>query len=609
MQAVFLAAGMGKRLRHATSDRPKCMVEVNGIPLLQRALSILSLRPLSRFVIVVGFRGDMVRSAFGGEYNGVPIEYVENSRYDETNNIYSLFLARRHLAEEDAILLESDVIFDKTVTDRIFENENPNLVVVDKYQPFMDGTVIKISADNEVTAVVPKSHFDSAEVGSYYKTVNIYKFSREFSEKTYTPFLEAYCSAMGENRFYEHVLRVILALEQNNIKALVLDGEKWLEIDTLPDLENARMLFADAPDKKLDLFEKRYGGFWTFENLRDHCYLSNPFFRPERLLEEYRLSLPTLVANYPSGQETQGRLAGELLSCREEWLAVANGASEIIVVLGDLLKGRIGVMFPTFMEYPARIGRKRIVPLYPRSDKLRYGADDLIEAENTVDSLLLVNPDNPSGNFMPRKEALSVVAHYGARGKAVVVDESFVDFAGKPGANGLIGDSILGGYPNLVVIRSLSKTFGVPGLRLGVAASGDMEVVKRLRRSLAIWNINSFAEFFLQVGIKYRRQYLAACRQLIDARESMRRALAELEFVDPLPSQANFILCELTGNASARSVAARLLFEDDIFIKRISPNRRGLEGKKYIRVAVTTPDDNAFLVERLAACLAGECAT
>lgn len=603
MQAVVLAAGMGKRLRYATRDRPKCMVEVNGVSLIERALSILSRRGLTRFVVVIGFRGEMIRAALGERFNGVPVTYVENASYADTNNIYSLYLARHLLAEEDAILLESDVIFEETVMDRFFKSDKPNLVVVDHYRPYMDGTTVQISENDEITAIVPKSGLDHRKSGSYYKTVNIYRFSREFSQKTYIPFLDAYCSVMGMNRFYEQVLRVILPLEQKNIHALVLNGEKWMEIDTLPDLESARALFADSPGKKLALYEKRFGGFWSLGNVYDFCYLSNPFFPPRQLLESYKAAAGELLANYPSGQEIQCGLAGELLLCRENLLTVGNGASELIPGLRDVLGGRVGLMFPAFMEYPSRLGKEKVVPLHPKNSDLQYDADDLIAAEPLLDALLLVNPDNPSGNFISREETLRVVKHYGERNKTVVVDESFVDFAGVPGPRTLIGDHTLNRHPNLVVIRSLSKTFGIPGLRLGVAASGDASVVSRLRRETAIWNINSFAEHFLQTASKCLGQYRTSCREMAEARERFFHELARIDEVRPLPSAGNFILCELPADMNAEKVAAYLLFENNILVKRFPPDRDGLSGRNWLRVAVRRPDDNAYFVECLSLCL------
>jgi Histidinol-phosphate/aromatic aminotransferase and cobyric acid decarboxylase len=599
MQAIILAAGMGKRLRHATSGKPKCMVEVNGVTLLERALANLTKFPLSRIVLVIGHRGGLIRERVGDGYGGVPVVYVENSDYETTNNVYSLYLARHILAEQDTLLLESDIIFEEAILEKLIDNPYPNVVVVDSYKPHMDGTVIKISPEMEVAAFIPKAHFDYKESDSYYKTVNIYKFSREFSTGAYIPFLESYCKVLGHNRFYEQVLRVILTLDQNNLRAMVLDREKWYEIDTLPDLRNAEALFADTPEKKLELVSKRYGGYWAFEGMLDFCYLVNPFFQPDRMLEEIRNSCAALLANYPAGQETQCLLAGELVQCHEKYLAVGNGAAELIGALAELVEGKIGIPYPTFMEYPARIAPERLVKIQTDDPQLRHDSETLKRAADSVDCMLLVNPDNPSGNFIPRSEVLGLAAHCRERGKRLIVDESFVDFAVDAGPHTLMTDGILAANPNLVVIRSISKTYGVPGVRLGILASADGKLIARARKAVTIWNINSFGEFFLQVGPKYAGEYAGACREMAAARDEMLAGLARIPYLAPLPSQANFILCKLDDGRGSLRLAEELLFFHNILVKSFS-NREGLEGGEYVRFAVRTPEENRRLLDSLA---------
>ncbi len=597
MQVIVLAAGMGLRLRHETADRPKCMVEVSGVSMLQRSLDNIARFSVSRIVLVVGYQGDRIRDFVGGSYKGIPVVYIENREYATTNNIYSLYLARNLMAEDDTLLLESDIVYELGILEKLLADAHPNIAVVDKYRPHMDGTVVKISALQEITAIIPKAHFNPEEVDSYYKTVNIYKFSRSFSSHTYLPFLEAYCAALGHNRFYEQVLRVILTLDQNNLRAMVLDGEKWFEIDTIPDLRDAELLFPKDRAEKKRRITARYGGYWRLGGLRDFCYLTNPFFMPEGLVQEFRRETPSLLCGYPSGQETQCLLAGELFSCREEKLAVGNGASEIIVALSRLARGRIGLFYPAFMEYPIRFG-ERIVPLRPAGKGLRYGADDLIDAAENVDCLLLVNPDNPSGNFIPRNKILDVVARYRELGKQVIIDESFVDFAGRAEEHDLLHDDILDDNPNLVVVRSISKTYNVPGVRLGVVASSRSEFIRDIRRELAIWNINAFGEFFLQIAPKYATEYRKACRDMADERERVTAALAGVSFLDPLHSRANHILCKLTGGWTSDGLATYLLHRHDVHVKSFS-KRPGLEDGEYVRIGIRLPEDNQFLVQCL----------
>lgn len=197
MQAIILAAGMGLRLRHETLDKPKCMVEVSGASMLRRSLDALSRLSVSRIILVSGYRAEAIRRLAGDSYNGIPVVHIENAEYGTTNNIYSLYLARNLMAEDDTLLLESDIVYDPSILEKLVADAYPNVAVVDKYRPRMDGTVVKISAGRVITAIVPKAHFDPDDAENYYKTVNIYKFSRDFSTRTYIPFLEAYCATLG----------------------------------------------------------------------------------------------------------------------------------------------------------------------------------------------------------------------------------------------------------------------------------------------------------------------------------------------------------------------------------------------------------------------------
>ena len=192
MQAIILAAGMGKRLGEYTKNCTKCMVPVNGVTLIDRLLGQLSKLGLNRIVIVVGYKGKELIDYVGKEYMGLKIEYIKNPIYDRTNNIYSLALAKQHLQEDDSLLIESDLIYDDGIFDLLINNPHPNLALVAKYETWMDGTMVRIDEDNNIVNFVPKEAFKYSDIKDYYKTVNIYKFSKEFAEKKYVPFLEAY---------------------------------------------------------------------------------------------------------------------------------------------------------------------------------------------------------------------------------------------------------------------------------------------------------------------------------------------------------------------------------------------------------------------------------
>ena len=601
MQAIILAAGMGRRLGEYTRDNTKCMLPVNGVRLIDRVLGQLSQLDLSRVVIVVGYKGQNLIDYIGHRYDdSLKIEYVDNPVYDKTNNIYSLSLAKEKLQEDDTLLIESDLIFDDSLFRMIMDNPYPNLALVDKYETWMDGTMVRIDEDNNIVNFIPKKAFNYKDVDSYYKTVNIYKFSREFSQNKYVPFLEAYSKALGNNEYYEQVLRVITLLDNAELKALpITNGAKWYEIDDVQDLDIAETLFADK-DEFMYRYNMRFGGHWRFPKLLDFCYLVNPYFPTAHMKDELRANFDILLSEYPSGMYVNSLIAAKYFDIRQEYTVVGNGAAELIKSLMERVEGRIGVVYPTFQEYPNRKEQTEIVGFMPNNNDLAYTADDLIRfyADKQLSTLLLINPDNPSGNFIPIADVLRLATWCKERGIFFVVDESFVDFSEDFRNNSLLHNEILQAYPNLAVMKSISKSYGVPGLRLGVLASSDEALINWMKHDVSIWNINSFAEFYMQIFGKYQKDYDRACQKFIAERERFMARLTNIPFLRVIPSQANYFLCQVTEKYTSEELTRQLLMDFNILIKDCD-NKDGLKNKNYVRIAVRDQKDNDTLVEAL----------
>lgn len=599
MQAIILAAGMGKRLGDLTKDNTKCMVKVNGISLIDRTLTQLSKLSLSRVVIVIGYKGDNLKKYIGNEYNGLRIEYINNPIYDKTNNIYSLSLAKKELQEDDTLLIESDLIFADALFPMIVNNPYPNLALVAKYESWMDGTMVRIDDDCNIVNFVPKEAFRYEDVDVYYKTVNIYKFSREFSMNEYVPFLEAYSRVMGNNEYYEQVLRVLTLLHSSTLKALPIQDEKWYEIDDVQDLDIASTLFSDEEDKYRE-YHKRYGGFWRFPKLLDYCYLVNPFFPPKRMKDELRANFDTLLTEYPSGMYVNSLLAGKYLGIRQDFIVVGNGAAELIKVVMEEHSGdKVGVIYPTFDEYPNRLRPEQIVPFISQDLNFAYTVDDLMAfyADKSISLLLLINPDNPSGNFIPKQDVLRLAAWCEDKSIYLLVDESFVDFTTGYAENSLLHNDILLQYPSMMVMKSISKSYGVPGLRLGVFASSDVELIARIKKEVSIWNINSFAEFYLQIYGKYEKDYAKACQKFIAEREMFFEELKQIPYLRVIPSQANYFLCEVIDRYTSAELAQKLI-EHDVIISNCG-RKSNMKGRNLIRLAIRGREDNSKLVQIL----------
>ena len=597
MQAVILAAGMGKRLGEYTKNNTKCMVSVNGTPLIDRVLSQLSELTLNRVVIVVGYEGQKLMDYLGYEQYGLNIEYVNNPVYDKTNNIYSLALAKDKLQEDDTLLIESDLIFDDGMFRMLLDNPHPNLALVAKYEPWMDGTMVRIDSDNNIVNFVPKAAFKYEEANSYYKTVNIYKFSKEFLRNKYVPFLDAYTKAVGNNEYYENVLRIISFLNSHDLKALPITNEKWYEIDDKQDLDIAEALFAEEKDV-LRKYYGRYGGFWRFPKMLDYCYLVNPYFNESRIIDEMEAQFRTLISEYPSGMKVNSLLASKCWGVKEAYIIPGNGAAELIKALMEMLPGTLGIIRPTFEEYPNRRDKSQLVTYIPQNCEYRYTAKDLMDffGEHPADNILLINPDNPSGNFIPIDDVIALASWCQSQNTRLIVDESFVDFSNDYSNNTLLHDNVLETYPKLVVMKSISKSYGVPGIRLGILCSADAELISKMKKTVSIWNINSFAEYFMQIFTKYEKDYKRACEKFIAEREDFEKKLNEINFLRVMPSQANYFLCEILPPKNANQLVLTMLKRYNILVRDCS-DKQGFDGKQYMRIAVRSHEDNARFIQ------------
>lgn len=598
MQAIILAAGMGRRLGELTKGNTKCMVKVNGVPLIDRLLTQLSCLDLKRVVIVVGYEADGLMAHIGDRYSDkLHIEYVLNPIYDKTNNIYSLALAKDKLAEDDTLLIESDLIFDEKMFSLILDDPYPNLALVAKYQTWMDGTMVRLDDENNIVNFIPKSDFKYSDVAYYYKTVNIYKFSRDFLVHKYIPFLEAYCVALGNNEYYEQVLRVICLLENSELRALPITDEKWYEIDDIQDLDIAEALFAES-DEHLRLYMKRFGGYWRFPALLDFCYLVNPYFPSERIKDEMRANFDILLTEYPSGMYVNSLIAGKCFGIRQEYIVPGNGAAELIKSLMENLDGRLGVIYPTFEEYPNRRSADSLEVFVPQTEDFHYTADDVIGYFTThkVDALLLINPDNPSGNYIPFADVIRLASWCKENDIRLVIDESFCDFSREFPNNTLLDNAILENYPGIIVVKSISKSFGVPGLRLGVMASSDIDMIAHIKKNVSIWNINSFAEFFMQIYTKYEKDYRKASIKFLSERHRFRKALESVPYLKVFDSEANYFLCEVLPPYNSYNLTVELLKNHNILIKDCS-SKKAFNGKNFIRLAVRNQADNDRLLE------------
>ncbi len=586
---------MGKRLKELTRNNTKCMVKVNGETLIERLLHQLDSVNLSRVVIVVGYEGKKLMDYIDTLNISTPITFVDNPIYDKTNNIYSLFLAKEYMKEDDTLLFESDIILEDKILTGLIEDPRDTLALVDEYKPWMDGTCLRLDDNDKIVDFISGKKFDFTNTEGCYKTVNIYKFSKHFAEKQYIPFLNAYQEALGVNEYYEQVLRVITMLDGAEIVAKRLNGEKWYEIDDEQDLDIAETLFDKKVEDRVLRLEERYGGYWRFPELIDFCYLVNPYYPPKKMKDELKASFDVLLTEYPSGMRVNSLLAAKNFGVHRENIVVGNGAAELIKALMESVTGKVGIIRPTFEEYPNRYEKSEIVAFKPENNEFRYSADDLMNffGDKDISTLVLINPDNPSGNYIDEAGVKKLIAWTAQRRIRFVLDESFIDFADD--STTYIDQNTLVSNKHLFVVKSISKSYGVPGLRLGVLASGDSEEIDKIKKTVSIWNINSFAEFYMQIQEKYKKDYELALDRFKTERKRFLAELSKIDLIEVIPTQANYFMIKIKDKYNAEELTNILMDKYSILIKDLTTK----VGENYIRVAIRNVEDNNKFIEAL----------
>ncbi len=314
---------------------------------------------------------------------------------------------------------------------------------------------------------------------------------------------------------------------------------------------------------------------------------------------EIKANMDDLITRYPSGMLVNSLLAGKYFGVRQEYITVGNGASEIIRTVMDMYRDeKVGIVFPTFDEYPNRLKPENIVPFVCSSPDFQCNADELMTywEDKNISLIVLVNPWNPSGQLIPKADLLRLIEWSKSKDIRLLIDESFVDFADE-GCGSLLINDILRSYKGLYVIRSISKSYGVPGLRLGVLASSDVDFINKLKKETSIWNINSFAEFYLQIFGKYEKDYVASCNKFKAERAAFFKELQSIPYLRVIPSQASYFMCEVTSGFTSAELTEKLI-EKDVLISDCGLKRQ-MDGKQYVCISVRSHSDNCRLISIL----------
>lgn len=599
MQSIILAAGLGSRLGELTKECTKCMVKINGITLIERMLRQLDRYGMDRIIIVTGYKGDILKDYVQNLRINTPVVFVDNSDYRHTNNIYSLWLTREFLEKMDSLVLESDMIFEDRVIEKMLAIDNGCGTFVARPRPWMDGSIVKLDKDNNIVYFVDDEEVKRIDPSYYHKIVSIYKFKKRYVSEKYMTYLNEYVKKNKDNNLYESLLKVIDLDVEKKIPAEIIDEEQWYEINDIQDMDIAESMFADG-NEKVRKYLQRYGGYWRYPAMRDFCYLVNPYFPNERFMNEMKSNFDVLVREYPSGMAVNSLLAGHFFGVRTENICVGNGTAELIKSLMENISGNIGMVYPTFEEYPHRKKDVEVIPYYVVDKDFDYSVDDIMSyyEGKDISAIVLVNPDNPSGHFISKKDILRLEDWCRSKGRKLIVDESFIDFVEDDEWHTLLDMEVLLNHPSLIVLKSISKSFGVAGLRLGVIATADTDLIAFMKKDVAIWNINSFAEYYLQIIEKYRDDYYEAMEKFKEVRRRYLDKLSKIKGFKVYPSQANYVMCHIENSVTSTELADILLNRYNVLIKNLA-SKEGLNKGNYVRLSVKSDEENDYIVNAL----------
>lgn len=598
MQALLIADKKLKCTNINVENNLNCMIEINGVKLIERLLKQLDLLSLERIIITIGNQNEILEnliSSFGLNTN---IDFISSCESLEKGDVYSLYAARDYLCEMDTLIINTNLILDYEILSDVVKDNNENLVVIDKYKSWMTGKTAILNNENEIVGIENKYNLNSLALKDSYKLVGLYKFSKTFLKKLCLPILELYSRLSCDTISIENLLGCMFESNDIAIGTYLIKNNYWYSINDIQDIDLASTLFSSDDNYVAEKMFGSWGGYWRYPQYLDYFYLVTPYYPTKPLVDEIKANFENLLYHYPSGMKVNSLLAAKEFDINQDNIVVGNGAAELIKSIMSTIKGRTGFIKPTFEEYPNRLPEEEHIVFNVVSDDFSYSAEDIINYfyDKEIKNLIVVNPENPSGNYIEKKSMKKLLNWTKANNIKLIVDESFVDFVDEENPT-LIKQDVLDEYSNLYVVKSISKSYGVPGLRLGILASSDRETISWMKKDVSIWNINSFAEFYMQISNKYHKDYERALKLFREERKSFQQDLSEIEDLRIIPSQANYIMVELLNGIDAEWLKCKMLKDEKIFIKTLE--KKINNGKHYLRLAIRNHSDNTQFIYAL----------
>ncbi len=354
--------------------------------------------------------------------------------------------------------------------------------------------------------------------------------------------------------------------------------------------------------EKYEFISSQHGGYYR-HNFIDHAYLYNLYFPPEEIFSNFKNKIHDLVLNYPVAQDVLADLVGKLINQPSERIVVGNGAAELIKIVSGHIARRIIVPVPSFNEYVNAVPKGRAIefPLEFPSFHLDVDkfANQAIKAK--ADIAVVVTPNNPTSMVIPKFDLIHLAKKLANHDCQLIIDESFIDFVRDPDEATM--EHVIEQYPNITIFKSMSKAYGICGLRIGYLLTANLQFAKAIRQGIHIWNINGFAEEFLRILPDFSEDFIKSCKQVKKDRDKLYEDLKTFLGVTIYKPDANFIFCRLPDSGpSAIKVTKKLFIEHNMYIKHCQ-GKTLPDADRYIRIASRTKTENSNLVDALASIL------
>ncbi|MEO6837618.1 MAG: phosphocholine cytidylyltransferase family protein [Ginsengibacter sp.] len=237
MKAVILAAGIASRLRPLTNDTPKCLLKVCEKSILELAIDNIIANDINDVIIVTGYLEEKIRNFVSNKYPGLNLTYIYNEVYDATNNIYSLWLTKENLSGDEMLLMDSDIIFDKEIINKLLASEYESCLALKKHDVQDEEIKVKVDESGRVLEIGKEVKLQDA-IG---ESIGIEKFGVETLKDLFTIIDRKVVLEKNVNQFYEAAFQE-LADKGANIYTVDTTDYICMEIDTAGDLEAARLI-------------------------------------------------------------------------------------------------------------------------------------------------------------------------------------------------------------------------------------------------------------------------------------------------------------------------------------------------------------------------------